>query len=65
MKISQLHNWLGADVKSRIKTPPIPLIKVERDEELEFNIIKVNMQIIPALAASDTYKIKMATFEYG
>ena len=32
-KITQLHNWISADLQARIKPRSIPLIKVEREEE--------------------------------
>ena len=65
MKIAQSHNCLSTDVQALIEPPPIPLIKVDLEEERASNIIKVKMRRNPALAASETYELKMATFENG
>ena len=57
--------WLSADIQARIKPPPIPIIKLEVDDERTTNIIKVKMRRNPSSAASKTYSINMNTFDYG
>ena len=65
MKMYQNDNWLSLYVHTYIEPLPIPLIKVEREEEHVSNIIKVKMWRNPTPDTSDTYNINMSTFEDG
>ena len=64
-KIIQLHSWLSADVQARIEPPPIPLIKVELEEERTSKIIRVKIRINPDSSMSETYEFKMARLKNG
>ena len=61
MKLSPV--WISAEVQARIKTLPIPLIKKEADYVRECDIIKIKKRQDPFDANSETYDIKIATFE--
>ena len=52
-------------MQARIKPPPIPLVKLELEDERAIHIINVKMQRKPSLEASETYKINMNTFNDG
>ena len=65
MNIIHTYNWLSADVQACIDPPSITLIKVEIEYEQAKNIIKVGMLSNPAIDASETYKLKMSTFDNG
>ena len=65
MKMYQNDNWLSPYVHTYIEPLPIPLIKVELEEEHVSNIIKVKMWRNPTPDTSDTYNINMSTFEDG
>ena len=64
MKIGN-YKWLNTDVQARIDPPPIPLIKATNVNTEKTNIIKIKMHQDPASATSDTYKLKVQTFENG
>ena len=57
--------WISAEVQARIEPPPIPLIKKEPPESNEYAIIKIKMHQNPLDAASETYTLKIVTFEHG
>ena len=57
MKIHPKQNWISTNVKERINTPLIPLIKAETEEEKSSNIIKVNTRRDLASSASEMYKL--------
>ena len=57
--------WLSADIQVQIEPTPIPLIKVELEEQRESNIIKVEIRRNPSQAASETYKVNMYKFDDG
>ena len=65
MKNISNPNWISADVQARGEPPTIPLIKAETEEEKASKTIKVKMRQNPDSAASETYNMKMATFENG
>ena len=54
MKISPV--WISADAQQRIKPPPIPIM---------YDIINIKMRQNPSTADSETYKLKIITFEHG
>ena len=56
-------NWISADVQGHIKPLPIPIVKVEIEEELLINIIKVKICINPTSVMSETYNINMFIFK--
>ena len=62
MKISQLGNCLSVDVQSLIEPPTVTIIKVELEDKLGSNIIKIKMRRNPDSAASETYKLKYSMF---
>ena len=57
--------WLSADIQAGVEPPPIPLIKLELDDERTIYIIKVKMRRNISLAASKTYNINMNTLDDG
>ena len=57
--------WLSAEVQARIKQPLIPLINKETENVSECDIIKINMHWDLSNANSETYELKIATFENG
>ena len=57
--------WLNADVQARIEPPTTPLIKEMTEKVEEYNIIKIKMCWDPELAKSETYGLKVQTFENG
>ena len=57
--------WLSAEVQADINPPPIPLINKEPPEANEYDIIKINVRRNPLDAASETYKMKIVTFDNG
>ena len=59
------NRWLNADVQACIEPPPILIIKAEAGNTDEYNIIKITMLRDPASAASETYELKLQTFENG
>ena len=59
------NKWLNTDFQARIEPPPIPLIKATNVNTEETNIIKIKMRQDPASDTSDTYKLKVQTFENG
>ena len=65
MKIHPNPNWLSADVQARIEPPSFPLIKAELEEEKLSDIIKIKIHREPASSTSETYKLKISTFEKG
>ena len=64
-KIHSNPNWLSAETQARIDPPPIPLTKAETEEEIERNIIKVKMRRNLSSDTSETYELKMDTFDNG
>ena len=65
MSIHINTNCISADVQADIEPPPIPLIKVELEEEKASDIIRINMRWNPKLSASEMYKLKISTFKNG
>ena len=63
MKLSPV--WLSAEVQAWIKPPTIPLIKKETDDASECKIFKIKMCRNPSDANSETYELKIATFEHS
>ena len=57
--------WLSSDMQAHIDPPPIPLSKVEVDDDCTTHIIKVNMQRNPSSVASETHNANMNTFNDG
>ena len=57
--------WIYADVQARIEPPPTPLIKATNVNTEETDIINIKMHQDPASATSDTYELKVQTFENG
>ena len=57
------NKWLNADVQAHIEPPPILLIKATSVKMEKFNIININMRQDPAWTASETYELKVQTFE--
>ena len=57
--------WLSAEVQACIEPPTILLIKKEPPEANKYAIIKINMHQNPLDAASETYTLKIVTFEHG
>ena len=53
--------WLSADMHARIKPLPIPLIKLEVEDDRTTHIIKVNMRRNESSAASKKYNSNMNT----
>ena len=58
-------NWLSVYVQEHSKTPPVPLNRVVTEIVKECNIVKIKMRQDPASATSNTYGLKMSTFETG
>ena len=56
---------LSADMQVHTKSPPIPLTKLEVDDDRTTHIINVNMRRNPSSAASKTYNVNMNTFDDG
>ena len=54
--------WISSDVQARIEPPPIPLVKLELEDEHATHIIKVKIQTNQSQAASDMYNININTF---
>ena len=57
--------WLRADMKAHIEPNPIPMIKLEVEDERTTHIIKVKTQIKPSSEVSETYNINMNKFNGG
>ena len=57
--------WISADMQARIDPPPIPLIKLEVDDDRTTHIIKVKMRRNPSSVASKTYNININMFDDG
>ena len=60
--MKNVKNWLSADMHARIKPLPIPLIKLEVEDDRTTHIIKVNMRRNESSAASKKYNANMNTF---
>ena len=58
------NRWLNSDVQARIDPSPTPLIKVTNGKTEETDIINIMMRQDPASATSETYDLKVQTFEY-
>ena len=58
-------NWISDDVQASIDTPTTPMTTVEEEENKARNIIKNKVCRNPVSAASENYKLKMATFDNG
>ena len=52
-------------MQAHIKPPPIPLIKLEVDDDSTNHIMKVNMMINTSSLASETYNVNMNTLDVG
>ena len=63
MKISPI--WISAEVQKRIKPPSNHVVKKEPDKVNEYVIIKIKMRRNPSDANSETYELKIVTFEHG
>ena len=63
--MKNVGTWISADTQARIETPPIPLIKLEVDDESTNQIIKVNMRRQQSSVACKTYNINMKIFDNG
>ena len=59
------HRWLNADIQARIDPPPIPLIKATNGKTEETDSINIKIHQYPTSTTSDTYKLKVQTFENG
>ena len=57
------NKWINVDFQARIEPPPIPLIKAKNRNTEETDIIKIKMRQYPASTTSETYKLKVQTFE--
>ena len=57
--------WFSSDMQARIEPPPIPLIKLEVDDDRTAHIIKFNMRRNPSSAASEIYNVNMNMFDDG
>ena len=57
--------WLNSDVQARIEPPPITLLKATAGKTEETHIIKIKMRREPASSTSETYELKVQTFENG
>ena len=44
IKIHSKPNWLSSDIQAHIETLPIPLIRLDTEEEKSSNIIEVKMR---------------------
>ena len=63
MKISPVY--LRAEFQAQIEPPPITVINKEPKEVNKYYIIKIIMHQKISNAASETYKLKIITFENG
>ena len=59
------NKCLNADFQARIDPPPIPLLKAKTGKTEETHIIKIKILRYPASATSETYDLKLQTFENG
>ena len=59
------NKCLNTDVQACIEPPSTPLIKSTAVKIEECNIINIKMRRYPASAVSETYELKVQTFENG
>ena len=57
--------WLSAEVQAWIEPPQITLDKKETKLVNEYDIIKIKMRWNPYDVASETYELKIVTFEHA
>ena len=57
--------WISAEIQEQIEPTPILLINKEPKEVKEYDIIKIKICQNPSVAASETYEMKIVTFEHG
>ena len=57
--------WISVEIQEHIKPTPILLINKDPEEVNEYDIIKIKIFQNTSVAASETYKIKIVTFEHG
>ena len=58
-------DWISAEVQALIKPLQITPVKKITDNVSKFNIININMRWNPSDADSETYELKIVTFENG
>ena len=56
--------WISAEVQVRIESPPILLVKKEPKKFNKYDIIKIKKRRNLSDANSETYKVKIVTFEH-
>ena len=65
MKLHLNPAYLSAEMKARIWPLPIPLIKAAMKYMSKCNIINIKMHCNLSAANSETYELKITTFENG
>ena len=63
MKVSP--SWISSEIQAQIEPPPIPIVKNEPVEVNKYDIIKINMHWNPYSTESETYELKIVTFDHG
>ena len=57
--------WISVEIQEHIEPTPILLINKEPEEVNEYDIIKIKIFQNTSVAASETYEMKIVTFEHG
>ena len=63
MKIHTKPAWLSVDVQAHIYPPLIPLIKSVKEDVNKCDVIKTKISQNPESANSETYELKIDTFD--
>ena len=61
--VSQKKKWnAGGGVQMHVKPPPTPLIKIEHNDKLDKDFVKLKLCRDPTSEKSDLYEFKMDLF---
>ena len=55
--------WLSPDMQARINPPPIPIMKLEVDDDRTTHIMKVKIGGNTPSVSSETYNVNMNMFD--
>ena len=60
---SHKKKWNTGTLQMHVDRPPIPLIKIKKDDKSDKYLVNIKLRTDPMLEKSDPYELKMALIE--
>ena len=61
--VSHKKNWNTGTLQMHVDRPPIPLIKIKKDDKSDKYLVNIKLRTDPMLENSDPYEFKMVLFD--